>query len=151
MSLDLAILIAILSPALGIAISVTCSLQKKLPLYICIAICAICITIYVSFLVCAITGEHINSNITYTEYPIQKLTTNNIIYFDDMGKRLDESYVILEKPNEAFNNVVVVEKEKYMFQWICKVSTSESKYHVYLSEELYNRLQDGNVIYKMEE
>lgn len=146
--------IALFPPTLGVAAIIVgrpyirSKTQNKLPLYICNIIFIIGIIIYISFLACMLRGKHINSNIAYTEYPIQKLTLNNV-YFDDKKCSFDESsYMILEEPDEDFANVVIKEKEEYEIQWFFKVKTSDSKYHVYLSKELYDRLQDGNVIYE---
>lgn len=61
---------------------------------------------------------------------------------------MDEASVIIEELNDKYRNVVIVEEEKYTLQWLFKINASSSKYHVYLSEEMYDILQDGDVIYE---
>ena len=121
--------------------------DKKLPLYLCDITCILSIIIFISFLIC-LRGEHINPQYSYTEYPIEKLTLNTVIFNDGYKGNLNESYVIIEKPNEEYQNVVICENEKFVVQWFCKVKVYSIKYHVYLSEDVYDRLQDGHIIYE---
>lgn len=158
MDITTALLIALFSPVIGLLFvmmvkpEIKKRTNKKTPLHICNLILVIGILIYVSLLVC-LRGEHIDSSVSYTEYPIQKLTLSNV-YFDNRdGYSLNESYVILEDYNNEYENVVVVETEKYMIRWLwfCKIKDEGNKYHVYLSEENYTRLNNGNVIYEIRE
>lgn len=121
--------------------------NKKYPKHICNLIGIVGFALYISFLICLTIGKHQNPTFTYEEVPIEKLTATHV-YFDDNSQSLSESYVILEKPNEEYSNVVVVETERYILQWISKIELSGNKYHVYLSEDIYNRLQDGSTIYE---
>ena len=122
--------------------------QNKLPLYMCNTIFIIGMIIYISFVICGENAELINSNIACGKYPIQKLTLTNV-YFNNSSYNFNESpYVILEEPNEDFVNVVIEEKDEYIAHWFFKIKINSNKYHVYLSRELYDRLQDGNVIYE---
>lgn len=123
--------------------------QNKLPLHICNIFFIIGIIIYISIFVCMSIGKHIDSNFVYTEYPIQKLTFTNV-YFDDRNYSFNESYMNLEEPDKDFVNIVIEVKEEYTIQWLFKIKVESNEYHVYLSKELYHRLQDGNVIYKRE-
>lgn len=43
--------------------------------------------------------------------------------------------------------MVLIETEDYTLQWICKIQTTSNRYHIYLSEDTYERLQNGAVIY----
>ena len=87
----------------------------------------------------------------YEEIDIDKLTLHSV-YFDDMSCDLDDTNVFLEESNEKYNNVVLVEKENYEFQWIFKVkANSKNKYHIYLDENVYKRLNAGLVIYQKED
>lgn len=122
----------------------------KYKIHICNISCAVGLVIYVSFLLCASMGTHHNSLIKYTEYPIEKLTLSNVYFNSRDGDSFNESYVILENPNDKYENVVVVETEYYTLNWLFKIKTSSNKYHVYLSEEVYQRFQDGEIIYKTE-
>ncbi len=92
-------------------------------------------------------GEHLNSTYEYTTYPIEKCTFNSV-EFNNTSQNLNESYVIVEEPNSEYQNVVVKEKENYEIQWFCRVKWTSNKYHVYLSEDVYERLKDKDVIYK---
>ncbi len=150
------LIIAIFSPVIGIMAVIVGKpyiknrTKKKFPLYVCNVLCIIGFAIYISFLFCINVGKHIDSKITYTEYPIQKLTFDNVYFNDEDGKRFNESYVILEEPDEKYNNVVVVEREKCYIQWIYKFEYTGSMYHVYLSKELYSRFQDGSILYEID-
>lgn len=121
--------------------------KKKLPIHICNIVFILGLSVYISFLLCIGSAEHKNSNIGYIKYPIQKLTINRI-YFNDNEYSLNESYVIVEDPNKEYKNVVIVEEEKFTLQWLFKINISDRKYHIYLSEEIYNRLQNKEVIYE---
>lgn len=156
MDIMVALLIALFSPVIGLLFvmmvkpEIKKRTNKKIPLHICNLVLVIGILIYISLLV-SLRGKHLDSNISYTEYPIQKLTLSNV-YFDDRdGYSLNESYVIIEDCTNEYVDVVVVETEKYTIQWFCKIKDEGSKYHVYLSEENYTRLNNGNVIYEISE
>lgn len=151
---SIAFIISIAAPMSGLwmVVIVKPKIKKKtgknlLPL-ICDITLASGIIIYISFLICIIKGKHTDVFVKYEKYPIQKLTFSNV-YFNDMEcNSLSEEYVILENPNDKYKNIIVVETEYYTIQWLFKIRTSDSKYHVYLSESVYQRFQDGNVIYK---
>jgi hypothetical protein len=85
-----------------------------------------------------------------TEYPIEKLTINSVYFNSGICKSLNESYTIIEEPNEEYNNVVVVETKYYEIQWLFKIHTSGDIYHVYLSDKIYERLQNKEIIYENE-
>lgn len=120
----------------------------KYKIHICNISCAVGLVIYVSFLLCVTIGTHHNSSVKYTEYPIEKLTFN--VYFNGRdGDSFNEPYVILEEQDDRYQNIVVVETEYYTLHWLFRIKTSSSKCHVYLSEEVYQRFQDGDVIYKV--
>ena len=114
---------------------------------ICLCISAI---LFVSFAICLLVNKHIDSEFIYSKYHIQKLTFDDVI-FNDKRYDLDENSIIIEKPNSDFVNVAIEEKEKYKIQWLYKIRIECNTYHVYLSEELYSKLQDGNVIYERKE
>ena len=153
MSDNLAFIIILFSPVIGItSVLIGKSIikertNKKLPLYLCDIACVFGIVIFISYIICS-RGGHINPQYSYTEYPIEKLTFNTVIFSNGYECNLQEPYVIIEKPNEEYQNVVIYEKEKYIIQWFCKVKMSSIKYHVYLSEDVYDRLQDGHIIYE---
>lgn len=154
MSDTLAFLIILFSPTIGIMLvivgkpAIKEKTNKKLPLYLCDIVCAFGIVLFISYIICS-KGEHINAKYTYTEYPIEKLTFSNVYFNDRGGDNLNESYVIIEKPNEKYQNVVIVEREEYIMQWFCKVKTSTTRFHVYLTEEVYYRLKNGYTIYEV--
>ena len=155
MSDSLAFTIILFSPVIGIMSvmfgkpMIKEKTNKKLPLYLCDVTCILGIVIFISFLICS-RGEHINPQYSYTEYQVEKLTFSTVYFNDGNESNLNESYVIIENPDEEYQNVVIYEKEEYIIQWFCKVKMSSIKYHVYLSEDVYNRLKDGNTIYKVE-
>lgn len=122
----------------------------KYKIHICNISGVVGLVIYVSFLLCITIGTHHNSSVEYKEYPIEKLTFSNVYFNGRDGKSFNESYVVLEEQHNKYENVVVVETEYYTLNWIFKIKTSSSKYHVYLSEEVYQRFQDGEIIYKIE-
>lgn len=106
--------------------------------------------IYISFLFIMHPSYPFKSDsvTTYTEYPIEYLTTNYVYFNDNDGRDLDKGYVIIEEPTTEHNNVVIVETLDYEVQWLWKLPLTAKKYHVYLSEENYQRLQNKGVIYK---
>ena len=120
----------------------------KYKIHICNITCVIGLAIYFRFLICVSVGTHRNSSVKYTEYPIEKLTFSSVYFNGRDGDSFNESYVILEEHNDKYENVVVVETEYYTLSWIFNIRTSSDKYHVYLSEEVYQRFQDGETIYK---
>lgn len=125
--------------------------NKKILTFVCYIVSILGISLYFSFLILCVTGEHLNSSSTYEEIDIDKLTLHSV-YFDDMSCDLDDTTVFLEEPNEKYNNIVLVEKENYEFQWIFKVkANSKNKYHIYLDENVYKRLNAGLVIYQKED
>lgn len=153
----IAILIAIAAVVFGLFMimivkpKIKAKSNNKLLLHICNILFIIGVGVYVSFLICSCKGKHYDSRIEYKEYPIEKVTFSSV-YFDDRGgDGFSESWVILETPNNKYENIVVEETEYYMLNWLFKIKTSSSKYHVYLSEEAYQRFQDGDVIYKSQE
>lgn len=156
MNAKIALLIAVFSPTIGIMAMlvgrpyIKKKTNKKLPLHICTLLCVVGLVIYISFLIC-LSGKHINSTFTYTEYPIEKMTISSVYFNDRGGDNLNESWVIIEEPTDKYQNIVLVEEEEYEIQWLfCKIKSFGSKYHIYLSEDVYNRLQDGNIIYEGE-
>ena len=106
--------------------------------------------VYVSFFICSYRGKHYDSIIEYEEYPIEKVTFNSVYFNSRGGDRFSESWIILENPDAKYENVIVVETEYFTLSWLFKIKTSTSKYHVYLSEDVYQRFQDGETIYKNE-
>lgn len=45
--------------------------------------------------------------------------------------------------------MVIVEYEDYSVYWLLgKINITREKYHIYLSEDVYQRYKDGNVIFK---
>lgn len=121
----------------------------KYKIHICNISYVVGLVIYISFVLCANLGTHHNPSVKYTEYPIEKLTFSNVYFNGRDRESFNESYVILEEQDDKYQNVVVVETEYYTLNWLFKIKTSSSKYHVYLSKEIYQRFQDGNVIYKV--
>ncbi len=122
----------------------------KYKIHICNISGVIGVVIYVSFLLCISMGTHHNSSVKYTEYPIEKLTFDNVYFNGRDGDSFNDSYVILKEQDDKYENVVVVETEYYTLNWLFKIKTSSNKYYVYLSKEVYQRFQDGNTIYKSE-
>lgn len=152
--MEIALLIAIFSPTIGIMIILTLrpyikkKTNKKLPLHICTLFCVVGLIIYISFLMC-FRGEHLDSTFTNKEYPIDKMTFNSVYFNNRGGDSLSESWVIIEEPNDKYQNIVLVKTEEFKVKWLfCKINVTNDKYHVYLSEDVYNRLQDGNTIYE---
>lgn len=154
MSYKIAMIIACISGGIGfltftlVIPEVKIKTNKKYLKYICSLFGVIGIALYISYLIC-MNGTHLNSSIAYEEVPIKKLTREKV-YFENKEYSLSESYVILEEPNIKYNNVVLIEKENYVLQWLCKIQTTNNKYHIYLSEDTYKRLKNGNVIYESE-
>lgn len=116
---------------------------------ICILISIIGIAIFISFLICVYGNRPVYSS-EYKEVPIEKLTIDRV-YFEDEEYSLNEPYIIIEEPDHKYNNVVIIEKNHYTVQWIYKFEETGRKYYVYLSEEVYKRLQDGRVLYENKE
>ena len=155
MDFEIAMLIASFSPTIGIMAVIVgkpfikSKTNKKLPLHICNIACVIGLIIYISFLISIANGKHLNSVITFEEYPIEKVTLSHVYFNEGSGHSFSESYVILADPNDEYQNVVIVETEDYETQWLfCRIKTSGSKYHVYLTNDVYKRFKDESVIYE---
>ena len=155
MDFGIAMLIAVFSPTIGLMAAIVgkpfikSKTTKKLPLHICNIACVIGLIIYVSFLISMANGEHLNSVTTFKEYPIEKVTLSHVYFNDRDGDSFGESYVILEDPNDKYQNIVIVETEDYEIQWLfSKFKSTGSRYHVYLTDDIYKRLKDGRVIYE---
>lgn len=155
MGLGIALAIACLSGTIGLCslvlmipdiVNGTISKRKK---YIRSSLGVIGVAIFISALIC-FYGEHPISSSEYNEVPIKKLTMDRI-YFEDEEYSLNEPYIIIEEPDHKYNNVVIIEKNHYTVQWIYKFEETGRKYYVYLSEEVYKRLQDGRVLYENKE
>lgn len=157
MDFRIAILIPVFASAIGLmAVKagkpfIKSKTNKKLPLHICNVICVIELIICASFLISIVNGKHLNSVATFKEYPIEKVTLSHVYFNDRGGDSFGESYVVLEEPNDEHQNVVIAETEDYEIQWLfCKIKTSSNKYHVYLADDIYERYNDGNIIYEDE-
>ena len=123
--------------------------SNKYSLYICDFIIVVGLTLYVSFLYNLTTGTHIDSSYNYEKVPINRITTEDIWFGDDKCD-LHESCVIIEKPNKKYDNVVIIETETYQIQWLCKYNVTGTTYHVYLTEDIYNKYQNSffEIIYE---
>ena len=149
MRFEVAMILAIFIPAIGIIMLAAYKLNiyRKIPLNICRILCVLSICVYVSFLFAPI--KHYNSKFYYEEYSIDKVTLSGV-YFNNYSKRFDESSnIILEEPNGEYSNVVIAEYEDYSSYWLLgRIDITGVKYHIYLSKDVYQRYEDGNVIYK---
>lgn len=152
MSFTWAILLAIIAPTVGVGIfaasKVFDCLNKGYKKVIRNILLVVGLAIYISFLIVVKWGVEINSQTTYTEYPVQYLTTNRVYFDNNDGYSLQEGYVIVEEPTSEHENIVVVETLKYETQWLWKLPIEKSKFHIYLSDENYKRLQNKDVIYE---
>lgn len=151
----IAVLVAIASATFGLFMvtivksKIKAKSNNKLLLHICNLSFAIGVVVYISFLICSCEGKHYDSRIEYEEYPIEKVTFNSVYFNGRGGDRFSESWIILENPNDKYENIVVAETEYFTLNWLFKIKTSTNKYYVYLSEEVYQRFQDGETIYKI--
>lgn len=149
MTFEVAVILAVFIPVIGILMLVAYKLNiyRKIPLNICRILCVLSICVYVSFLFTS--TKHYNSKFYYEEYSIDKVTLSSV-YFNNGSKRFSEgSNIILEEPNGEYSNVVIVEYENYSSYWLLgKINTTSVRYHIYLSDDVYQRYKDGNVIYK---
>lgn len=152
----IAILVAIVAVMFGLFMimivkpKVKAKFKKKWLVYICNLSFVIGVAVYVSFLTCSCCGKRYDSIIEYEEYPIEKVTFNSVYFNGRGGDRFSESWIILENPDDKYENVIVAETEYFTLNWLFKIKTSTSKYHVYFSEDVYQRFQDGETIYKNE-
>ena len=156
MTFEVAMILATFIPVIGILMLVAYKLNiyRKIPLNICRILCILSICVYVSFLFAP--TKHYNSKFYYEEYSIDKVTLDSV-YFNNDSKRFGESSnlilsnIILEEPNGEYSNVVIVEYEDYSLYWLLgriDITGAATKYHIYLSKDVYQRYEDGNVIYK---
>lgn len=149
MTFEVAMILAIFIPAIGILMLAAYKLNiyRKIPLNICRILCVLSICVYVSFLFAP--TKHYNSKFYYEEYSIDKVTLSSV-YFNNDSKRFGESSnIILEEPNGEYSNVVIAEYEDYSSYWLLgRIDITVVKYHIYLSKDVYQRYEDGNVIYK---
>lgn len=149
MTFEVAMILAIFILAIGILMLAAYKLNiyRKIQLNICRILCVLSICIYVSFLFAP--TKHYNSKFYYEEYSIDKVTLSSV-YFNNDSKRFGESSnIILEEPNGEYSNVVIAEYEDYSSYWLLgKIDITVVKYHIYLSKDVYQRYEDGNVIYK---
>lgn len=152
MRITLAIILAVIAPTAGMLplfLRMNPDINKKFnrkSKIISNIGCFVGFVIYISFIV-SLNVSKINPKITYTEYPIQYLTTNKVYFDGNDGRSLNESNTIIEKPSSQKNNMVVVKAEDYESQWLWRVPNTEYTYYVYLSEDNYNKLQNPDVIY----
>lgn len=150
----IAILVAIVAVVFGLFMimivkpKIKVKSKNKMLLHICNMFFVIGVVVYISFLICSCKGKHYNSRTEYEEYPIEKVTFSSVYFNGRGGDSFSESWIILENPNNKYENIVVEEKEYFTLNWLFRIKTSSSKYHVYLSEEVFNRFQDGDVIYR---
>lgn len=152
MRITLAIILAVIAPTIGILPlflrinpDINEKFNKKTKTISNIG-CLVGIAIYISFII-SLNVSKINPQVTYTEYPIQYLTTNKVYFDNNDGQHLNESNTVIEKPDSQRNNVVVVKAEDYESQWLWRIPDTRYTYYVYLSKDNYNKLQNPNVIY----
>lgn len=147
-----AIILAIILGTIGVALLMTTSIvksTKKKTLHVIFGI--ISLTTYISFLCVICFTKPIEQTSGVAEYPIQKLTFNSVAFDNRNAYGLDESYVNVERADGIHNNVVVVDEKYYVIRWLWEIPFKKYKYHVYLSEDNYQRLQNRNVIYEITE
>ena len=92
-------------------------------------------------------AERIDKKTSYKEYEIQRATRAQA-YFNDT--KMSYSDMIVEKPVDDCQNMVVVKTEYYKTKWLWfKFKYSKNAYHVYFSDDVYQEyLEDRNVIYE---
>lgn len=121
--------------------------NNKLRLCIYILISIISIGIFISF-VMNLNNKHLDSKFTYTEYPIEKITFQDVYFNGDNVQNLKESYVIIEEPNEKYSNIVIKEKEEYKRKWLFfYIKDYDITYHIYLTQDVYDRYKSGQILY----
>lgn len=154
MSFEAAAIISILSGAFStfflifIRPCVKVKVKNKVTLYILYIISIMGIAIYISFIICP-KGKHLNQSVQYKEIPIEKVE-KQWIYFDGTKHSFSEKQVVIEKPKNGYENVVVKETECFQVQWIVKINVSSDKYHVYMSEDVYGKWKNGGFVYERE-
>lgn len=146
MNLSFAIFIVCFFTPLLITYCIYNAVNRTFPLWLSNILGVVGIIIFISFIFCMANGEHLDSKCTYSEYEIQELSFNTIKFNEEIYS-LNERCVMVESPNKKYNNIVVVEKETYSFNWIGKVKTYSIKFHVYLSDDVYMILKNRKLIY----
>ena len=124
MDFDIALCIAIILALIGatsiivVKPFIKSKTNKKLPLHICNIVCFIGLIVYISYLISISNGEHLNSVTTFKEYPIERITLNHVYFNGRGGDSFGEEYVILEEPDDEYQNVVIAEIENYEIRWL---------------------------------
>ena len=112
--------------------------------------------IMISFCINNVYAARYEECINYETYTITKLVANSCYIETDNGNlRLpfSENYVLLEEPKEEYDNVVEKEYKTWKTNWLgfIKVLHEDYYYHVYLTEDMYDRVNDGDVYFDLEE
>lgn len=107
--------------------------------------------IYISFLCAIVLQKPAGQTLGVAEYPIQKLTLNSVTFDNRDAYSLSESYIDVEQPDGTHSNVVVVDEKEFVIRWFWEIPIKGHRYRVYLSEDNYQRLQNGNVTYETKE
>lgn len=126
-------------------------LGKKKSIVICILLCIVGMILFLSLIFALFMGKHCDLKVKKTTYDIEKLTFN-YVYFngDEFGDRLDADYISIEEPDSIHNNVVIVEKQSYSVQWLFKIPLTNTIYKIYMSEDVYEKFNNCDVIYTKE-
>ena len=139
-------------PATKPKYTISC-IHKILPIFICDAYLIISLIIFISYPVCSMNNAHSNQVFVQKQYPIQKLTLDSV-YFDDT-RTIDLNNTVnvtIEPPDNVHDNIIIKTREDYEIQWlIFQVKTYDTTYHIYLTQELYDRLNDGGTLYVKED
>ena len=129
-------------------------IKKRYHTYACLVFILLGFFVYGSYIWCLKHGTHYDSVKTYETYPITHANMNSVYFRYDNNKEIQasysESYVKLEEPNDNYDNVVVIETDKYKMKWLCYVDRTATTYHIYLTETAYDKLMNGDIIYDEE-
>lgn len=110
----------------------------------------ISILIFLSFIFAFSVCKHYDVHSTYNQYDIDKITTGTV-YFNYGEQKINniENSVIIEKPNREYNNIVIVEDKTYSVYWLLgEIKCLVTKYHIYLSEDVYYNYKEKNIYEK---
>jgi len=145
------VLIAIAMMFLGIScisvISIYPVVKKKSFKIACLVVFFVGIMGFASICFSMNNSERIDKKTSYKEYEIQRATRAQA-YFNDI--KMSYSDMVVEKPIDSRQNIVVVKIEHYKTKWLWfRVKYSKNTYHVYFSDDVYQEyLEDRNVIYE---
>lgn len=114
-------------------------------------ICIVLVVAGIAMMISLTRSEKVYKRTDNVVYGIEKLTLSTVSFVSESGNNtlvFGEHKFNVEKSNSKYNNVVVIKTEVFSRKWLFELTDEHTSIVVYIDEHLYNRLQNGDVLYE---